>query len=158
MRPFKLHRRMYEPCVKVSCAPFGGWWLLRWSRYPAPWQIVVSNSDRLTCCFKNKKFIKREPSRLRLFQSNKMLILVILGAHWNLIQTLLAVCFVDCRQIFIILQKVIRCRSFLMMPTMTQSGSCIDPCKEIYSLRSRCRLKVFEILLRLLFFPSYNIQ
>jgi hypothetical protein len=47
--------------------------------------------------------------------------------------------------------KVIRCYSFLMMPTMTQSGSCIDPCKEIYSLGSRCRLKVFEILLRLLF-------
>ena len=42
-----------------------------------------------------------------------------------------------------------------MMPTMTQSGSCIDPCKEIYLPGSRCRLKVFEILLRLLFFPSF---
>lgn len=40
----------------------------------------------------------------KLFQ---ILILVILGAHWNLVQTSLSVCFVVTCRTFIILQKVI---------------------------------------------------
>ena len=157
----------YEPCVGTEYrTPFGGWWSLHWSHCPEPswqkimWRIVASENRSdgfMHALFQNISSSKNQVNQdWGLFQSNKdvknsVQIFVILGAHWNLIQTSRA----SCRWTFIILQKVIRCHSFLVMPTMTQSGSCIDPCKEIYSPGSRCRLKVFEILLRLLFFPSF---